>query len=93
MIRVIATVRCKPGKGKELEDDFREWAAVVKEKEPGTIEYTLFRSLKDPEEYVALELYENQAAIEAHMKNFQAREGGADVLDGPPSMQMLERIV
>ncbi len=29
MITVIATVRAKPGKGPEVEADFRAWAEVV----------------------------------------------------------------
>jgi quinol monooxygenase YgiN len=92
MIRVVATVRAKPGKGPELEEDFRDWAKVVKANEPGTLEYTLYRSKDDPEVYVALELYENEAAIEAHRKNFRARQGGADVAAGPPTILLLERV-
>ena len=85
MITVIATVRAKPGKGPELEADFKAWAEVVKEKEPGTLMYTLSRSKQDPNLYYALETYADEAAVQAHMANFQARQGGAkDVAEGPP---------
>ena len=93
MITVIATVRAKPGKGPELEADFRQWAEVVKAKEPGTLQYTLSRSREDPELYYALELYADQDAVDAHMKNFQARPAGPDVAAGPPQIQILDKIV
>ena len=94
MITVIATVRAKPGKGPELEADFKAWAAVVKEKEPGTLMYTLSRSRQDPNLYYALETYADDAAVQVHMANFQARQGGAkDVADGPPQIMVLDKIV
>ena len=93
MITVIATVRAKPGMGAALEADFRAWAEVVKANEPGTLQYTLSRSREDADVYYALELYQDEAAVETHMKNFQARKGGADVAAGPPTIQVLDRVV
>lgn len=94
MITVIATVRAKPGKGAELEADFRAWAAVVKEKEPGTLMYSLSRSREDPNLYYALETYADEAAVQAHMANFRARQGGAtDVAEGPPQILVLDKVV
>ena len=92
MITVIAIVRAKPGKGRELEEDFRAWAKVVKEKEPGTVMYTLNRSQDDPELYYAVEQYVDAAAVQAHMANFQARGGGPDVAAGPPEILILEQV-
>jgi len=93
MISMIATLRAKPGKGPELEADFRAWAAVVKANEPGTLQYTLNRSREDPHLYYALELYADEAALQAHMKNFQARQGGAvDVAEGPPKIELLDPV-
>ncbi len=93
MISVIATVRAKPGMGAELEADFKAWAEVVKANEPGTLQYTLHRSREDPEVYYAIELYTDEAAVQAHMQNFQKRQGGADVLAGPPTILMLDKVV
>ena len=93
MISVIATVRAKPGMGKALEDDFRDWAAVVKANEPGTLQYTLNRSKDDPDLYYAIEAYADEAAVHTHMANFQARKGGADVAAGPPTILVLDRVV
>ena len=93
MITVIATIRAKPGKGPELEADFRAWADVVKAKEPGTLQYTLSRSREDPDLYVAFELYADDAAVAAHMANFQTRPAGPDIAMGPPKIEVLDKIV
>jgi quinol monooxygenase YgiN len=93
MIAVIATVRAKPGKGPELEADFRAWAEVVKQKEPGTLQYTLNRSKDDPDLYYAIEFYQDEAAVQAHMANFQARQAGPDLAVGPPEIKVLDRVV
>ena len=94
MITVIAPVRAAPGKGPELEADFAAYAKVVKANEPGTLMYTLRRSREDPELYYALETYADEAAVQAHMQNFQNRQGGAEgVAAGPPQIQVLDRSV
>ncbi len=93
MLTVIATVRAKPGKGPELEEDFRQWAAVVKEKEPGTLMYTLNRSQEDPDLYYAVEQYLDDAAVQIHLANFQRRPPGPDVAAGPPEILVLQRVV
>ena len=93
MITVIATIRAKPGKGPELEADFRAWAEVVKAKEPGTLMYTLSRSVEDPDLYVALEFYADEAAVQVHMANFQARPPGPDLAMGPPKIEILNKVV
>lgn len=93
MICAIVTVRAKPGKGPELEADFRAWAEVVKAKEPGTLLYSLNRSREEADTYVAVEIYADEAARQAHVANFQARAGGAgDVFAGPPEIRLLDRL-
>ena len=93
MLAVIATVHAKPGKGPELEADFRAWAEVVKANEPGTLQYTLNRSRENPDIYYALELYADEAALQAHMQNFQTRPPGPDIFVAPPQIQLLDKIV
>ena len=93
MITVIAIVRAKPGMGPALEADFKDWAAVVKAKEPGTLTYTLSRSREEPELYYALETYADEAAVEAHMANFAARPAGPDLAVGPPKIMVLDKLV
>jgi|WetSurMetagenome_2_1015567.scaffolds.fasta_scaffold147259_1 quinol monooxygenase YgiN len=93
MITVIATVKAKPGKGAELEADFRAYAEQVKANEPGTLLYTLNRSREDADTFYAIEIYADEAAVQTHMKNFQARQGAPDVAMGPPQIQVLDRLV
>jgi len=94
MITVIATVRAAPGRGPDLEADFRSYAEFVKANEPGTLMYTLSRSKSDPELYYALETYADEAAVQTHMANFQNRTGGAEgVAAGPPEILVLDRVV
>ncbi len=93
MITVIATVRAKPGKGPEVEADFRAWAEVVAAKEPGTLQYTLHRSREDPQVYFTVELFTDQSAVDAHIRNFQARPAGPDLFDEPPKIQVFDKIV
>ncbi len=93
MIAVIATIRAKPGMGPQVEADFRAWAEVVKANEPGTLQYTLNRSSEDPLEYYTYEIFADQAAVDAHMRNFQARPPGPDMADGPPKILVLDKIV
>ena len=94
MISVIATVQAKPGRGAEVEEDFRAWAEVVKKTEPGTLQYTLSRSRENPDLFYALELYQDQAAVDAHMANLHARGGGPpDFFAAAPIIQVLDRVV
>ena len=93
MIAVIATVRAKPGKGAEVEADFRAWAEAVRANEPGTLQYTLSRSREDPQLYYTFELFADQAAVDAHMRNFQARPAGPDLFTEPPKILVLDKIV
>ncbi len=94
MIAVIATVKVTPGKEAEFEADFRSWAETVKANEPGTLTYTLNRSRSEPHVYYALEFYKDQAAIDTHLKNLNARGTGLpDFMQGPPVIQVLDNVV
>ena len=73
--------------------DFRAWAEVVKAREPGTLQYTLNRSREDPQLYFTVELFADQAAVEDHIRNFQARPAGPDLFDEPPKIQVFDKIV
>ena len=92
MIGLLATVRIKPGVAAEFEADFVSWAAVVKEKEPGTLLYKLTRSKDEPEVYHVFELYTDQAAVDTHLKNYMARPAGPELIAGPPELKLLDVI-
>ena len=67
MIKVVAKNFLKPECVAEAAPLFREMIAATC-KEDGCIEYRLFIDTKDPTEYVFVEEWESQAALDAHMK-------------------------
>ncbi len=65
-IGVIARVKIVAGKGAEFEAAFAEQAKAVRANEPANKLYQLVRSREDPDAYVVMELYDDDAALEAH---------------------------
>lgn len=65
-IGVIARVRVIAGKGPEFEAAFAEQAKGVWGSEPGNTLYQLVRSREDENSYVVMELYADDAALDAH---------------------------
>jgi len=65
-IGVIARVKVLPGKGPEFEAAFAAQAEGVRKNEPANRLYQLVRSRTEPDSYVVMELYDNDAALEAH---------------------------
>lgn len=65
-ISVIARVKVVAGKGAEFEAAFAEQAKGVRANEPANRLYQLVRSRQDPDSYVVMELYDDDAALEAH---------------------------
>jgi quinol monooxygenase YgiN len=65
-IGVVATLKVAPGKESDFEAVFRELAAQVKANEPGNQMYRVFKSKADANTYVVMEIYADQAAVDAH---------------------------
>lgn len=65
-IGVIARVTVVAGKGPEFEAAFAVQAKGVQANEPGNKLYQLVRSREDANSYVVMELYDSDAALEAH---------------------------
>ena len=65
-IGVIARVKVHPGKGPEFEAAFADQAIGVRSNEPANKLYQLVRSRENAETYVVMELYDDDAALEAH---------------------------
>lgn len=65
-IGVIARVKVVTGKGPEFEAAFAVQAAGVRANEPANKLYQLVRSRDDADAYVVMELYDDDAALEAH---------------------------
>jgi quinol monooxygenase YgiN len=94
-VGVIATLKVQPDKGAELEAVFQELAALVRANEPGNKFYRLCRHRKDADTYVVMEMYDDQAAIEAHGKSDHFRAAGPKIgacLAGRPDIQYLDAL-
>jgi len=94
MIAVIATLKIKPGAEAEFEAIATELVAKVNANEPGCKLYTLHRG-DQPQTYVFLERYSDEAAIEAHRRTPYFRELGARMgpfMEGRPQIVRLQPI-
>ena len=87
MLAVIAKLNVKEGCEDQFESVLLDLAAKVNENEPGN---HLYKLCKDSEgNYVVMEIYEDEAALEAHGKSDHFRESGAGfkgIMAGPPEL-------
>lgn len=94
MLGVIATLTIKPGTNKDFEATMGQLAAKVRADEPGNKLYALHKT-DDPNVYIMLERYENQAALEAHRAAPHFKELGrklGDYLAGRPDVKVMEEV-
>lgn len=73
MIVIVAKIQVAPGKGSEFENEYRKLAPKVL-KDPGALEYVLHKDNNDPNKYLFIEKYENEAAIKYHSSAPHIRE-------------------
>ena len=66
-VRLIVTITAAPGKGAELAQVFRQRCAEVMP-EPGCEQFEVFQSVLNPDKLTLLELWKDQAALDAHAK-------------------------
>ena len=96
MIGAIARLKVQDGKGAEFEAAFKLLAAKVRSDEPGNKLYQLCKSRSDANEYVVMEIYTDQAAIEAHRASphFKAAvpSFGALLQPGPMNLELLDTV-
>ena len=64
-VRLVITTHAKPGKGMELAQTMADRCRTVQQ-EPGCLQYEVFQSALDPDTLVLLELWADQAALDAH---------------------------
>jgi quinol monooxygenase YgiN len=62
----VVKFKAKPGKNAQMEAAFREMQAAVRANEPGNVQYDFFVEAGDPQTYVIIERYKDQAAMQAH---------------------------
>ena len=65
-IGLIARVSIQPGKGGEFETLFAWQAEQVRANEPGNKLYRLFKSREQDGAYIVMEIYDDEAALQAH---------------------------
>jgi quinol monooxygenase YgiN len=94
-VTVIAKLKVKAGSEKQFEDAARAMIEKVRSAEPGTQTYILHRSVKEPTTFVYYEVYQDQAAFDAHGKTPHMAEFGGKIgalLDGRPAIDVLGEV-
>ena len=78
-VRLVVTITAAPGKGAELADAMKARCEECM-KEPGCEQFEIFRSAINPDKLALLELWSDQAALDAHAKLNATRPPLADGL-------------
>lgn len=94
-VTIIARIKAKQGCEQALEEAFRDMIKEVRAKEPGCQAYVLHKSPKDATQFVWYELYNDQAAVDNHMKTDHMKAMGGrikDLLDGAPQIEFLQEL-
>lgn len=94
MIGVIAKLRVKPGQEGAFARQVAGMSHTVETKEPGNVFYRGYRT-ENPQAFVALEVYKDRAALEAHGRSAHvaaAMPAVGAMLDGDVEVEVLEQI-
>ncbi len=83
-VRLVVTMQAAPGKRDELRAAFGSLCPSVQE-EPGCQQYELHQSLDDPDRFVLLERWDDQAALQVHINLLQQRGLDLNALRAGPS--------
>jgi quinol monooxygenase YgiN len=71
-VRLVISIDAAPGKGTELLKAMRERCEVSR-KDAGCLQFDVFQSGDNPDKLALLELWQDQAALDAHAKLQAAR--------------------
>jgi len=94
-IALLAKLKVQPGKDAEFEAAAKEMIATVKTAEPGTLAYILHKNSKDPTEFIYYEVYQDQAAFDAHGKTDHMKAFGGKIgslLAGRPELTFITEV-
>jgi len=94
MLAVTVEVKIKPGKEAEFEQIGRDASKVIEANEPGNLFYRVYR-MDDPQTYLIIERYKDQAALDAHGASAHVAEISPRfqaVAAGDPVMNIYEEI-
>lgn len=90
MLAIIAKLNVVPGKGSDFEKVMLGLVKDVRANESGNKLYTLTKNAAG--EYFVLEIYDNEAALEAHRGSAHFKAAGpkfAGLMNGRPDLTML----
>ena len=71
-LRLIITINAAPGKGAELAAIYKARSPEII-KEPGCIQFEVFQSTLDPDRLVLMELWRDEASLQAHAELNKSR--------------------
>lgn len=94
MLGIVATIKIKPGQDASFEELAKALVAAVNANEPGCLLYTLFKA-EDPNTYVFLERYRDEAALQAHRSTAYVKDLGRKMgehMDGRAQILRLREI-
>ena len=80
-VRLVITVQAHPGKGDELAQVMKDYCLKAGQ-EPGCEQFELFHSALEPDKMIVLELWADQAALDAH-----AERNAANPPQVPPGLR------
>ncbi|MFT3726908.1 MAG: putative quinol monooxygenase [Terricaulis sp.] len=76
MIGVVATMKVKADQTAAFEAAMLELVTATRSNEPGVKLYQFARSAKEPTTYIVMELYQDQATLDAHMRSDHFKNAG-----------------
>jgi quinol monooxygenase YgiN len=94
MLGTIATIKVKEGQGAEFEKVALELVKKVNENEKGCLLYQLYHG-EEPNTYVFMERYKDQAAVEEHRGTEYYKTLGRAMgpfMDGRPVLMRLKQV-
>lgn len=71
-VRLVVTITAAPGKGADLAQAYKARCAECMQ-EPGCEQFEIFQSAMNPDKLALLELWTDQAALDAHAKRNTTR--------------------
>ena len=78
-VRLVISIDAVPGKADEFAKVFAKGCEESR-KDAGCLQFEIFRSVSNPDKFTLLELWESQAALDAHAKLNQGRPALPDGL-------------
>jgi quinol monooxygenase YgiN len=94
MLGVVATIKVKEGQGEEFEKVATELVKKVNENEKGCLLYQLYHG-DEPNTYVFMERYADDAAVEAHRASEHFKTLGRAMgafMDGKPDVKRFKQV-